>query len=181
MKHLTTVIQIGIYGCAILFMCLINDTLGTHRIAQAAVPEPTQEVRIELPAVIKTKEPATDYRTYIPLYQNQQESNLYDRISKNQVLYLRRKDCPDCQKQESTIIRQLAACGYPYLILDVSKEPEQEPSGLVVPSSVVKAIGIEQVPAVAFIKDGKWITRIENQFSKSGDEIQMTCWRVFND
>ena len=121
-----------------------------------------------------------DYLRYIPIWENGEESNLYDLLQPEEILYFRRYDCSDCERYESSILRLLESLNYPYQVIEVNKAPDSWEIGPAIASSVVKSIGIKEIPTVAFIKNGVFITKIENAFSENGDEIRVTTEKVFN-
>ena len=95
------------------------------------------------------------------------------------IIYIRRFDCPDCEEYEESILRQIKATGVPYMVLECSKNAQEWTDGPAIPSSVVKSIGIEAIPTVVFIMNGTFLTRIENKFSKDGNEIEMVAESAF--
>lgn len=124
-------------------------------------------------------EESHNYREYIPIWENGVQSNLYDMLESKEIIYVRRYDCPDCAEYEESILRQIKETGLPYMILECSKTAPEWGDGPAIPSSVVKSIGIKEVPAVLFVMNGSFITRIENQFTQDGNEVQMTAESAF--
>ena len=123
--------------------------------------------------------PDHNYREYIPIWENGKESNLYDIIDDREIIYIHRFDCSDCSEYEGSILRQIEATGIPYMVLECSKDAQNWTDGPAISSSIVKSIGIREVPTVLFIMNGKFLTRIENQFSQDGNEIEMVAKAAF--
>lgn len=122
-----------------------------------------------------------DYREYLPVFQNGEEINIYDLIDDEQILYLKRDGCEDCEKYDELISKTLYEMGDSYLVLEVSKDPQSYSDGYAVSSAVVKSIGISQVPALAWIKDGRWMKKMENDdFAMGGTEIVSVTNQVFD-
>lgn len=122
-----------------------------------------------------------NYREYLPVFQNGEEVNLYDLIDAEQILYLKRDGCEDCEKYDEMINKTLYEMGYSYLVLEVSKDPQSYSDGSAVSSAVIKSIGISQVPALAWIKDNHWLTKMENEdFAMGEPEIVSVTNQVFD-
>lgn len=180
---LFNLIAIILFICTLLILTRRDQAImvseePTVVIETVAETEENSTGAIEEPAEV---DPSADYRTYLPVYDNTMEHNLYDDLEEKCLIYFRREGCEDCEKYETSILRQMEESGYPYHILEVSKTPEEWQSGLAIKSSVVKSIGISEVPTVAFVSEGIFQTRIENHFTEDGDEIIKTCTRVFEE
>lgn len=155
-----------------------KETIGisAHSTNETVETESSQESKGQEDEKIQ---PDHNYREYIPIWENGKESNLYDMINDKEIIYIRRFDCPDCEEYEESILHQIKATGVPYMVLECSKNAQEWTDGPAIPSSVVKSIGIEEIPTVVFIMNGTFLTRIENQFSKDGNEIEMVAESAF--
>lgn len=147
-------------------------------LSQPRVDLATEDPEVFVSASDAQEAEMVDYTKYIPIYDNGVESNLYDRLYEKHIIYFKRDDCKDCQKYHDIIMDKLYMLNYPYTILEVSKEAESY-EGLAIPSAVVKAIGVSEVPTLAFIKNGRWLKKIENEFTISGTEITIHCQEAF--
>lgn len=178
MKNIRTLIKIGnlfLLMVALFFLArvhnsglLIKETISNSEIFVSASDATAPE-----------KEETYNYREYLPVYENGTEYNLYDLMEDYQILYFKRAECQDCKTYNSVILSRLRELDYPYLTIEVSKEPENYESGLAVQSAIIKSIGLSEVPTLAFIRNGEWITKIENEFTMAGTEIPLTCQQVF--
>lgn len=155
--------------------------ISEHTVAVDATAKSEDQTTVEENESEPEREvkPDHNYREYIPIWQNGAESNLYDMLSNKEIIYIRRYNCPDCEKYEESIIRQIQNTGIPYMVLECSKQAEEWTEGYAIPSAVVKSIGIEEIPAVVFVMNGTFLTRIENQFSQEGNEIEMVAESAF--
>lgn len=103
------------------------------------------------------------YLTYIPVYHDGTEQNLYDLATEDDfIFYLQRPDCKDCQKYGSTVLEKLADSEIPYVVLETSKTPK-EVSGFAIESKVAVDIGIKAVPSLILMKDGKAAAKFDEE------------------
>ena len=177
MKRLLSIFLMVVY----LTGCAGQNNKETIGISEHNINETVDVDSVQEPKAQENEEiqPAHNYREYIPIWENGKESNLYDIISDKEIIYIRRFDCPDCKEYEESILHQIKATGVPYMVLECSKNAQEWTDGPAIPSSVVKSIGIEEIPTVVFIMNGTFLTRIENQFSKDGNEIEMVAESAF--
>lgn len=111
------------------------------------------------------------YLDYIPVYYNGEEKNLYDLANENQfIFYLQRPTCPDCEKYGPTIIDILSDSGIAYAVIETSKEP-QKLSGLAMEGKIAGEIGIKEIPALIFMKNGKAVEKFDSDVG-DGSEIK---------
>lgn len=103
------------------------------------------------------------YLTYIPVYHNGEEKNLYELATEDAfIFYLKKSNCSDCQKYEGTILEKLANSDIPYVVLETSKTPKKV-SGYSIESKVAVDIGIKSVPALIFMKEGKAVEKFDGE------------------
>ncbi|MBQ6857248.1 MAG: hypothetical protein IJO13_09105 [Lachnospiraceae bacterium] len=172
MRKILKLIYLGILLLFLFFLAEIHNK--KEQIMETA----EQEVFVSATDNFAAQE-VTDYNTYIPVYENGVENNLYDLISKEQIIYVKRDVCEDCKMYHNTIINRLNELGYPYLVIEASKEAELYENGYAIPSPVIRAIGISKVPTLVFIKDNQWVEKIEDEFTITGTEIDAMCRKVF--
>lgn len=160
---------------------VLMGSLCTLMACSAKTTEPVQiEPSTKQTVKMESMEERPNYREYLPVWENDEERNLYDEMESRQILYFRREGCEDCERYESAILEQIEQTGVPYFILDVVKEPDDQVLGdYQIESKVVKSIGIKEVPTVAYVEDGYFLTRIENRFSETCEEVGMVAERLY--
>lgn len=172
-KNLILLIKVGYVAVILTFLLFLGSVFNKPK----QIAEPEAEVFVS--ATDEVEKQTSNYSEYIPVYNNGVEYNLYDMMSSQQIIYFKRDDCEDCKKYHSMIIQRLTDLDYPYLTIETSKDAAEYP-GLAISSSIVKSIGISQVPTLAFIRDKEWVTKIENDFTMAGTEIALTCQQVYH-
>ena len=132
----------------------------------------TQRISHSL-AAAETESPsyAADYTVYIPVFKDGEETDLYEIIGgRDCLIYVTREGCDDCARDGGMIEEKMVQSGMYSLLLHADKSPEKG-AGLRIDTKVVKGMGLNAVPALCFVRGGRFISRIEDAFTPEGTEI----------
>lgn len=114
---------------------------------------------------------AADYTVYIPVFKDGEETDLYEIIGgRDCLIYVTKEGCDDCARDGGMIEKKMADSGMYSFLLHADKNPSKG-TGLRIDTKVVKGMGLNAVPALCFVRDGRFISRIEDAFSSEGAEI----------